>query len=137
LSDPFRLTDLTSRKTGNHSHVVSHSRDDHGNRDRRAGACSTVTGFDGHYGGVSLTASGNRTCVAASPVPGPLTISGGNANTTQGPSAFQGTVNAQGVLSLHSAMGTPMSGKIDGSGTATAGLTLGSGCTYSFTWKKR
>jgi hypothetical protein len=97
-----------------------------------------VTGFDGQYGGVSLTTNGgSRACVAASPIPGPLTISGGNANTTQGQSVFQGTVSVQGVLSLHTAVGTLMTGKIDGGGTATAGVTVGQSCVYSFTWKKR
>jgi hypothetical protein len=41
-----------------------------------------VTSFDGTYAGVSLTTSGNgHSCAAASPVPGPLTISDGNAHT--------------------------------------------------------
>jgi hypothetical protein len=97
-----------------------------------------VTSYDGNYGGVSLTASGSgHACAAASPVPGPLAISGGNAKTAQGQAVFQGPVNAQGGMSLHSAMGTLMTGKIDASGIATAGLTIGQGCVYSFTWKKR
>ena len=103
-----------------------------------AARAQAVTNFDGSYGGVSLTASGSgHSCAAASPVPGPLTISAGNARTAQGQAVFQGTVTAQGGLSLHSPMGTLMTGRIDPSGTATAGLTIGQGCTYSFAWKKR
>jgi hypothetical protein len=97
-----------------------------------------AAGFDGTYGGVSLTASGSgHSCAASSPVPGPLTISGGSAKTAQGQAVFQGTVNAQGALNLHSALGTVMTGKIDQSGNATAGLTTGHDCTYSFAWRKR
>ena len=97
-----------------------------------------VANFDGNYAGVSLTASGSgHSCAPRSPVPGPLTISASNAKTAQGEATFQGTVSAQGGLSLHSALGTLMTGKVDASGSATAGVTLGQGCTYSFTWKKR
>jgi hypothetical protein len=97
-----------------------------------------VASFDGTYAGVSLTASGSgHSCAPRSPVPGPLTISGGNAKTAQGEATFQGSVSAQGGLSLHSALGTLMTGKVDASGAATAGLTTGHDCTYSFTWKKR
>jgi hypothetical protein len=97
-----------------------------------------VTNFDGNYGGVSLTASGgSHACTVASPVPGPLTISGGNAKTAQGQAVFQGTVTAQGGLTLHSPLGTLMTGRIDPSGAVTAGMTVGQGCTYSFAWKKR
>jgi hypothetical protein len=103
-----------------------------------AAQAQAVTNFDGSYGGVSLTASGSgHSCAAASPVPGPLTISGGTAKTAQGQVVFQGTVNAQGGLTLHSTLGTLMIGRVDPSGNATAGLTIGQGCTYSFAWKKR
>jgi hypothetical protein len=97
-----------------------------------------VARFDGTYAGVSLTTSGSgHSCEASSPVPAPLTISGGNAKTQQGQAVFQGTVSAQGALSLRSALGTVMTGKIDAGGTASAGLNTGHDCTYSFTWKKR
>jgi hypothetical protein len=71
-------------------------------------------------------------------VPGPLMISGGNATTKQGDAAYQGSVTAQGALSLHTPSGTLMYGKIDASGSATAGVTVGTrGCTYNFAWKKK
>jgi hypothetical protein len=97
-----------------------------------------VASFDGTYAGVSLTASGSgHSCAAASPVPAPLTITGGNARTQQGQALFQGAVSAQGGLTLHSALGTVMTGKVDAGGAASAGLTTGHDCTYSFTWKKK
>jgi hypothetical protein len=97
-----------------------------------------VTSFDGSYAGVSLTASGSgHSCAASSPVPAPLTISGGNATTTQGQYSFQGTVNAQGVLSLKASSGGIMTGKVDAGGGASAAITTSHDCTYSFTWHKR
>ena len=97
-----------------------------------------VTSFDGSYAGVSLTASGSgHSCAAASPVPAPLTISGGNATTVQGQASFQGTVTAQGVLSMKTGMGSIMTGKVDAGGGASAAVTTSHDCTYSFTWRKR
>jgi hypothetical protein len=98
-----------------------------------------VTTFDGTYVGVSMSANGAITsCTVKSPVPAPLTIAGGNATTKQGETNFQGTVNAQGTLQLHAPSGTLMFGKVDASGAATAGVTVGGhSCTYSFAWKKR
>jgi hypothetical protein len=105
-----------------------------------AGALAqAVTSFDGTYAGASLSASGaTAACSVKSPVPAPLIISGGNARTQQGEAAYQGSVNAQGVLQLHTPAGTLMYGKIDASGAATAGVTVGGhNCTYSFAWKKK
>jgi hypothetical protein len=99
----------------------------------------TVTSFDGTYGGVSLSTNNTGVgCTVRSPVPAPLIISGGSAKTQQGEAVYQGTVNAQGKLSLHTPSGTLMSGKIDASGAATAGVTIGGhACTYYFAWKKK
>ncbi len=98
-----------------------------------------VTIFDGTYAGVSLTTNGTTgMCTVKSPVPGMLTISGGNAKTQQGDEVYQGAVNAQGALQLHSARGTLMYGKVDATGAATAGINIGMhGCTYNFAWKKK
>jgi hypothetical protein len=97
-----------------------------------------VTSFDGTYGGVSLTTNGaNVACAAKSPVPAPLSISSGNATTKQGDVTYQGTVNAQGTLQLHTPAGTLMYGKVEASGAATAGVTVGHNCTFSFAWKKK
>jgi hypothetical protein len=97
-----------------------------------------VTSFDGTYAGVSLTTNGgNVACAAKAPVPAPMTISGGNATTKQGDITYQGAVNAQGTLQLHTPAGTLMYGKVEASGAASAGVTVGHNCTFSFAWKKR
>jgi hypothetical protein len=97
-----------------------------------------VTSFDGTYGGVSLTASGSgHACAAASPVPAPLVISGGNVTTTQGQASFSGTVTPDGHMTLHTPLNSMMSGKVDSSGAASAAVTTSHDCTYSFVWKKR
>jgi|SRR5579872_836442 len=94
--------------------------------------------FDGTYAGVSLMTSGSgHSCAAASPVPGPLMISGGKANSTQGQTVLQGTVSAQGNLTMRTALGTVFTGKVEADGTAHGGLMSGHDCTYTFTWKKR
>jgi hypothetical protein len=97
--------------------------------------------YDGVYAGVSIEGAGQGKCTTVGPMPRPLTISGGNARTVMGSRGelrYQGTVNAEGMLTLHDDAGTPMTGKIDAGGNATASVPgIKSVCTYHLTWRKR
>jgi hypothetical protein len=96
--------------------------------------------FDGTYAGVSLRGSGNsKDCTTSSAAPRPLTIAGGNARVVlgaQGDIVFQGTVNAQGLMTLRSGTGALLAGKIDSAGNAS-GQAGSPACTYSMTWRKQ
>ncbi len=99
----------------------------------------TTGPFDGNYGGVSIQGSGGRSCTVAGPVPRPLTISGGNAQTSmgmQGDIVFQGPVGPQGVLMLRSPKGTIISGRVDAGGNASGQLAMGV-CSYEIVWRKK
>jgi len=120
--------------------MVSHRVGYLGNGDRLPALAQSITTFDGTYAGVSLQGTGNaKGCTTSSTVPRPLTISGGNAKTVmgaQGDLVFQGTVSAQGVLSMKGSSGGLLTGKVDGSGNAS-GAVSGSLCTYTMTWRKQ
>ena len=49
---------------------------------------------------------------------------------------FQGTVNAQGVLSMRGAAGGLLTGKVDAGGNAS-GQVSGNLCTYTMIWRKQ
>jgi hypothetical protein len=99
---------------------------------------STTTAFDGTYVGVSRTALegtvGARNCVRNGQ-PGPLTIAGG---VVRWPAPYAGTaegsVNAQGLLVLHTPYGSRIDVQIDGRGTVT-GRFIGT-CSYQLVWQK-
>jgi hypothetical protein len=103
----------------------------------------TTTAFDGTYAGVSRTLEGNsygdtrtRGCVPNGP-PGPLTIAGGmpqyNGSALR-QATFEGSVNAQGVLVMHTPTGERLDAQIDGRGTITGRFT--GGCSYRMVWQK-
>jgi hypothetical protein len=108
----------------------------------------TTTAFDGSYAGVSRTYEGGiggidqsvltvkRDCVPNGQS-GTLTIAGGVAryngsNIRQ--VAWEGSVNAQGVLVMRSPGGSRIAAQIDGSGTVTGRLT--GECSYHMVWQK-
>jgi hypothetical protein len=69
--------------------------------------------------------------------PGPLTIAGGVAryngsNIRQ--TTWEGSVNAQGVLVMHSPGGNRIDAQIDGRGAVTGRLT--GPCSYHMVWQK-
>jgi hypothetical protein len=97
----------------------------------------TTTAFDGTYVGVSRTLEGTpwpRNCVPNGQ-PGPLTIAGG---VVRWPAPYAGTaegsVNAQGLLVLHTPYGSRIDAQIDGRGTVTGRAT--SYCSYHMVWQK-
>jgi hypothetical protein len=106
-----------------------------------AQAPATTTAFDGTYAGVSRTFEGRmyadenetRNCVPNGQ-PGPLTIASGVARWQGRVSAFEGSVNGQGVLVMHGPLGSRFDGQIDGRGTVTGRLT--SHCGYQLVWQK-
>jgi hypothetical protein len=95
--------------------------------------------FDGTYAGVSLRGTGDSKDCTTSAVPRPLTIAGGNARVVlgaQGDVVFQGTVNAQGLMTLRSGSGALLAGKVDSAGNAS-GQAGSPTCTYSMIWRKQ
>ena len=102
---------------------------------------STTTAFDGTYVGVSRTFEGrmvadNRIggCIPSGQ-PGPLTIVGGVARySTLRVGAWEGSVNAQGVLAMHGRYGERLDAQIDGRGTVTGRAT--GGWSYQMVWQK-
>jgi hypothetical protein len=108
-----------------------------------AGAQSPTT-FDGTYTGVSSTAGGGSTaCNPFTPVPQPLTIRNGIAQftggfTDRGAVVFQGTVSAEGELTMRDSLADVLIGKIDPSGKATGSANVfGGSCFLSAVWEKR
>ena len=99
-----------------------------------------VNGFDGTYAGTSLQASGTaKGCTVSSPIPRPLTISGGVARLAmgaQGDMVFQGTVNAQGMLSMKGNVGGLLTGTVSSTGMAN-GQVSGGLCSYTMAWRKQ
>jgi hypothetical protein len=108
------------------------------------GPAPATTAFDGTYVGVSRTLEGNMSASSPTPrgcvpngQPGPLTIAGGvpryNGSTLR-QATFEGSVNAQGVLVLHTPYGERLEAQIDGRGTVTGRFT--GGCSYQMVWQK-
>jgi hypothetical protein len=95
----------------------------------------SVTAFDGTYNGVSNTASGNTHCMAI-PVPKPLTIKNGAVSWAVGQMIYQGSVTAQGALTMKADNGVHVYGKIDAAGKITAGSTGSTDCTITSVWQK-
>ena len=102
-----------------------------------------TTAFDGTYAGVSRTLMGGmadndplRSCAPNGP-PGPLTIAGGvprcNGSTLR-QATFEGSVNAQGVLVMHTPASERLEARIDGRGTLTGRFT--GSCSYQMVWQK-
>jgi hypothetical protein len=96
----------------------------------------TTTAFDGTYVGVSRTSEGNIYANATNRAcrrdgqPSPLTIAGGVARW----GAAEGSVNAQGLLVLHTPYGERFDGQMDGRGTVTGRYT--GTCNYHMVWQK-
>jgi hypothetical protein len=105
----------------------------------------TTTAFDGTYVGVSRTFEGNiygdvriqtRGCTPGGQ-PGPLTIAGGVARyngSTVNRITYEGSVNAQGVLVMHSPRSARIDAQIDAHGTVTGRAT--GDCNYQLVWQK-
>jgi hypothetical protein len=49
---------------------------------------------------------------------------------------FEGSVNAQGVLVMHTPAGERLDAQIDGRGTVTGRFTGGGDCSYKMVWQK-
>ena len=105
----------------------------------------TTTAFDGTYVGVSWTLLGTmegnpnetRACTPYNGQPGPLTITGGVARyngSTLRPGTWEGSVNAQGVLVMHTPYGSRLDAQIDGRGTVTGRFT--GFCSWQLVWQK-
>ena len=101
-------------------------------------AAAQTTAFDGTYIGVSIQGTGGRSCTPSAPAPRPLTIAGGNARLVIGisSSVFQGPIDPQGGLRLHSGHGALLTGQVDASGNASGQILL-EHCAYQMTWRKR
>jgi hypothetical protein len=103
----------------------------------------TTTAFDGTYVGVSRTLEGGtgpagtstRSC-APNGQPAPLTIAVGVVRwpTETGGGTAEGSVNAQGVLVMHTSHGTRIDAQIDGRGTVTG--RYNAYCSYQIVWQK-
>jgi hypothetical protein len=107
-------------------------------------AAPTTTAFDGTYVGVSRTLEGNMSATSSTPrgcvpngPPGPLTIAGGvpryNGSTLRR-GTFEGSVNGQGVLVMHTPLGERLEAQIDGRGTVRGRFT--GSCSYQMVWQK-
>jgi hypothetical protein len=105
----------------------------------------TTTAFDGTYVGVSQTFEGSiygpgtptRGCTTNGQ-PGPLTIAGGVvrfSGFSASGSTAEGSVNAQGLLVLHTPYGSRIDAQIDGRGAVTGRFT-GGVCSYKVVWQK-
>ena len=69
--------------------------------------------------------------------PGPLMIAGGVARytgSTLRPGTWEGSVNAQGVLVMHTSLGSRLDAQIGGRGTVTGRFT--GVCSYQLVWQK-
>jgi hypothetical protein len=101
----------------------------------------TMTAFDGTYVGVSRTFAGKadagaptRNCVPNGQ-PGPLTIASGVARyPTLRAGTWEGSVNAQGVLVMHSRLGERFDAQIDARGTVIGRFS--GECGYHMVWQK-
>jgi hypothetical protein len=102
-----------------------------------------TTAFDGTYAGVSRTLegamhadpNGTRTCTVPNGQPGPLTIAGGVVRwPDHAGGTAEGSVNAQGVLVVHTSYGARIDAQIDGRGTVMG--RYNSFCSYQMVWRK-
>jgi hypothetical protein len=89
--------------------------------------------FNGIYVGVSTTASPERVCTPAQPVPSTLTIENGVARTAAG---FEGTVTAGGDLELKNSAEIHTNGHVDNQGNVTATTKI-ENCTFETLWRKQ
>ena len=95
----------------------------------------SLAAFDGTYASAPVFYERYHCRV---PQPGPLMIKNGAAQFSGGLNGdlmFQGTVNAQGLLTMRSKLGTVLTGKID-NGKVTAG-SAGVYCSNIYTWQKQ
>ena len=79
-----------------------------------------------------------RGCLTPDAQPGPLTIAGGVvrfSGFSASGSTAEGSVNAQGVLTMHGPLGSRFDGQIDEHGTVTGRLT-GYYCSFEVVWQK-
>jgi hypothetical protein len=76
----------------------------------------------------------SRFC-ARSGTPEPLTITNGVIKSTGGPE-WEGTVNPQGGLALHSPRGSRIDAQIDAQGTIR-GQMAGTSCVFTYVWRKQ
>jgi hypothetical protein len=108
--------------------------------------------FDGTYAGVSRTLEGGidrapgavinpqRDCWVPNGQPGPLTIAGGVARyngSSVRRADYEGSVNAQGVLVMHTPGGSRADLQIDGRGTVTGRMMGNALCSYHMVWQKQ
>jgi hypothetical protein len=94
----------------------------------------SVAAFDGTYASAPPVTTTSR-CVV--PQPGPLTIKNGAAQFAgglNGDLVYQGTVTAQGFLTMRNNLGILLSGKVE-NGKITGGTTNGT-CTITYSWQK-
>jgi hypothetical protein len=104
-------------------------------------AQQTTTAFDGRYRGVSnelgrATATLSCRLPPPNPVPPPLTISNGQAQTAA-LGGLQGTVNAQGALVMrNNNNGQRFEGQIDAQGQV-AGQVSGTNCYWRVVWQRQ
>jgi hypothetical protein len=104
-------------------------------------AQQTTTTFDGRYRGVSnemgrSTASLSCRLPPPNPVPPPLTISNGQAQTGA-LGGLQGTVNTQGVLVMRNSNNAQrFEGQIDSQGRVT-GQVSGTNCYWRVVWQRQ
>ena len=99
----------------------------------------SVKTFDGTYNGVTSTGSGGTRCLPPTPVPRPLTIQNGVAHFAGGLAGdrpFQGTVTAQGSLTMRNDMGYVVTGKIEGGKITLGGSGAGGNCVITSVWQK-
>ena len=99
----------------------------------------TTSEFDGTYTGISREVSKNPSAPRAKCPPSgalaPLTIKNGVV-VPSGPTAWEGTVNPQGVLILRNERSSRVDGQIDSQGTIRAQYS-GTGCVTTFVWQKK
>ena len=99
------------------------------------------TAFDGTYNGVSNT--GSDKCTPFVSVPRPLTIRNGTVHFEGGfqnkPTiVFDGSVSAQGGLTMKDSLGDVATGNVDASGKATASIHFsGENCLLTAIWQKQ
>ena len=98
-----------------------------------------ATTFDGRYIGVSResTKAGSSPGAKCPPsgVPAPLAVRNGVIGRPGSP-GWQGTVDAQGNVTMHNANSLRVDGQIDPQGTLTAKYS-GPACIMTFVWRRQ